>query len=497
MELVRTNGLKEKTLAISLASILLTIIANPVVCQTSTTKPKIISINNPGDYDIAPADKPGVVFTYPYDDIYKWKDPTNLLVKTLKREGNRTTGFVGVYAETLAAGFATGGTEVEKLISVGKEKEITVEAEMLVTHNVGKFGILPSGVSTSKTLRIGSKDYNEEMDKFWNWQMFLDAALTVAQFIFPETKVADIIDVINLLSKINDVARLYEFFDKLRSLDELDLVYIKETNTVKPGLITLRAGLSATAYAAASYAAAVALGMVTKISVYGMDPPNDPVISCDSNWKKDIENEITITCSDKNNDDIFFKVDWGDYNEETTDFIKSGSSIKVSHTYKECGDYTIKVRAYDNDFSDNYNPDMKSELVTYNITVSVNWPPIALREPQGPTKIKIGQQATYTTSAHEHDGDPIYYKFDWFGEQTEWLGPYESDETVSASHSWSDAGTVLVCVKAIDDPNRDGDLSDGLETDWKCTSVEVPRYRNYDCSILEKFIQMYLPFLNN
>ena len=493
------KGFRERLLAVSLVLTLLIIIANPVVCQICRNEPEITNTEEPDDSDILPVKGPGVVFEPPFDDIYKWKGDDNFLVKTLKREGEKESGFVSIFVETLIAGCGEGGTEVEKIIYIGKEKEITVEAEMLVCHNVGKFGFLPSGVSTAKALRIGSEKYYKEMDKFWNWDMFFDAILTVIKILFPEAIIVDMIDVIDLIKKIEDAVELYEFFEDLEDQDQAETVYIEGTKTVKPGLVPLRAGVAAISCAAASYAASFAMGMVTKISVYGMDPPDNPIVTGDNMWKKDIENEITITCSDKNDDNIYFRVDWGDYDDEWTDEITSGSSIKVSHTYDDYGDYTIEVQAFDSDFSGNYNPDMKSEIVTHQVEVEENWPPIFLKEPQGPTKVRVGQQATYTTSAFEHDGDPIYYQFDWFyGEQTDWLGPYQSEETVSVSHAWDEIGSPLVCVRAIDDPNRDGDISDGRATDWECISIEVPRGRNYkDLPIFEKIKQIYLSFLNS
>ena len=495
--MVRLEGLDKhykKLVAILFVTILLLLLANPVVSKICVDKKNNSSENKTEDSLLNGG--PGAIFEPPYTRNSTWKNDYNYLVKTLKLAAKHETGLVSAYAETLIAGDATGGAELCQLIYIGKKKEITVSAEILCSHNVGKFGFLPSGVSTSKTMSIGSKYWDVELDKFWTWDMFFDVFLTVVKILFPYAEIVTIVDLITWLNKIEDIIDLTNVLETLREEGQGELIYMNRTKTVSPGLVPIYVGVSARAAAAASYAAAVAIGQVTKISIYGMDPPDDPIISGDYKWKKDIENNITITCSDKNNDSIYFRVDWGDYEVEFTDEITSGSSIKVSHKYEEYGDYTIKVVAFDNDYSNNYNPHMKSDIIEHEIEVEGNWPPHIFQGPQGPTEVEVGEQATYTTYAYDHNDDPIYFQFDWdYGDITDWLGPYESEEVVSASHTWNEIGSPFVCVRAIDDPNHDGDVSDGIATDWECISVEVPRTNGKNCLLKLLGKNKYFPFI--
>ncbi len=56
-------------------------------------------------------------------------------------------------------------------------------------------------------------------------------------------------------------------------------------------------------------------------------------------------------------------------------------------------------------------------------------------------------------------GDQIYCEWDWGdGNTSGWLGPYNSGETVSASHAWSEPGTYAIKVKLKD--------SYGVESEW-------------------------------
>ena len=51
----------------------------------------------------------------------------------------------------------------------------------------------------------------------------------------------------------------------------------------------------------------------------------------------------------------------------------------------------------------------------------------------------------------EPDNEQVFYRFDWDdGNSSGWVGPYESGQTASASHSWIELGTYNVTVKAKD-----------------------------------------------
>ena len=65
------------------------------------------------------------------------------------------------------------------------------------------------------------------------------------------------------------------------------------------------------------------------------------------------------------------------------------------------------------------------------------------------------------------------------GTESDWLEPYGNKVSRTAAHSWTKSGTYDVKVKAKDDPDGDGDLSDGLESVWSDTlTVYVCENRN-------------------
>jgi len=90
-------------------------------------------------------------------------------------------------------------------------------------------------------------------------------------------------------------------------------------------------------------------------------------------------------------------------------------------------------------------------------------PPNKPDTPSGPTNGIVGVEYTYTSSTTDPDGDDVYYLFDWDdGTDSGWLGPYDSGDTVEASHTWTEGGLYDVRVKAKDEPGAKSDWSDPL-----------------------------------
>ncbi len=76
--------------------------------------------------------------------------------------------------------------------------------------------------------------------------------------------------------------------------------------------------------------------------------PNAPTINGPPNGKKGIEYEYTFNAVDRNGDDIYYYIEWGDGNiEEWIGPNNSGIDVKVKHTWKKIGTYTIKAKAKD------------------------------------------------------------------------------------------------------------------------------------------------------
>jgi len=110
--------------------------------------------------------------------------------------------------------------------------------------------------------------------------------------------------------------------------------------------------------------------------------------------------------------------------------------------------------------------------------------PLKPSKPNGPNTGNSGTEYTYSSSTIDPDNDNISYFFDWSdGTDSGWLGPYESGESVTTTHIWSEQGDYIIRVIAKDVNGTLSSWSDPL-------SVSMPK--NKFCCLIEK-----LPFLKS
>jgi hypothetical protein len=106
--------------------------------------------------------------------------------------------------------------------------------------------------------------------------------------------------------------------------------------------------------------------------------------------------------------------------------------------------------------------------------VTSSYPPETPATPTGLAEGPPGAESDFSSSTTDPEGESIFYLFDW-GDDTDsdWLGPYNSGETCTASKSWVDAGAYDVRVKAKDVYDRESGWSEALS---------VARYMCGDCN---------------
>jgi len=187
----------------------------------------------------------------------------------------------------------------------------------------------------------------------------------------------------------------------------------------------------------------------------------------------DTSYSFTTSSTDPNGDDIRYGWDWDGDNiiDEWTGFYESGESVTLSHRYTSAGTYTIKVIAEDEKGAQSGFSSSKIIVITGNTA------PNKPSTPTGPTSGRSGISYSYSSTTTDPDGDNIYYLFDWGdGTTSGWIGPYSSGSGVTAPHTWANKGSFPIKVKAKDDPNGDGDLSDGRESVWSDSlPVSMPK----------------------
>ena len=90
----------------------------------------------------------------------------------------------------------------------------------------------------------------------------------------------------------------------------------------------------------------------------------------------------------------------------------------------------------------------------------------------GATNGKAGKEYDYTFVTTDPNEDEVYYYIEWGdGNIEEWIGPYDSGEEATLSHSWDEKGTYITKVKAKD--------TDDLQSDWTTLEVSMPKNKPY------------------
>ena len=126
------------------------------------------------------------------------------------------------------------------------------------------------------------------------------------------------------------------------------------------------------------------------------------------------------------------------------------------------------------------------------LTSNPNHPPEKPTIDNPPTA-KVNEEYRFTAHSFDQEYDQIYFKVNYFdGTITDWIGPFGYDAHAELAHIYTEEGFHQLAVKAIDDPNMDGDLSDGIVSEQANSVVEVTRSKEFRISIsFFKFLEQY------
>jgi hypothetical protein len=200
--------------------------------------------------------------------------------------------------------------------------------------------------------------------------------------------------------------------------------------------------------------------------------PNAPVLTGPSAGQKDVPVALTLRAEDPQNEDVCYKVSWGDGTvDDWGDFVHSGVGISLAHAFQRIDEFQVLARAKD---LDGVESDW-SEPFSILVSPRAPMPPLA---PEGPVTGVPGRILAFTASAVDPDGDSVALRFDW-GDTTVsgWSGLVENGVVVANSHAYSDTGSFGIRAQA---KNAGGDTSAWSEpaalvvlaTEWQTVMSE-------------------------
>jgi outer membrane protein assembly factor BamB len=93
----------------------------------------------------------------------------------------------------------------------------------------------------------------------------------------------------------------------------------------------------------------------------------------------------------------------------------------------------------------------------------------------GTTIGKAGMTYKYSTNTTDPNEDQVFYNFSWGdGDVSDWLGPYNSSEIITASHMWIEEGNYEIRVKAKDIHDAESNWSEPLNVTMEYVPLDPP-----------------------
>lgn len=166
------------------------------------------------------------------------------------------------------------------------------------------------------------------------------------------------------------------------------------------------------------------------------------------------------TTTDPNDDSISYQFDWGDGTLSSwSNYVPSGDTASIAHSYLQIGTYTVKVHAQDEEKTSGWSE-------PYNISIGhidTNLAPLTPNSPEVPVIGIPNFVHVFQASTTDPDGDEISYQFDWGdGTVSPWSDFIPSGDTVSMNRIYWGKGTYEVRVHAQDEKEEKSAWSEPL-----------------------------------
>jgi len=187
--------------------------------------------------------------------------------------------------------------------------------------------------------------------------------------------------------------------------------------------------------------------------------PNKPKNPYPENGAIDVRPDVdlTWTCSDPDGDELVYDVYLGKTSPPPL------IATNLSDPYFDPGILEFETEYYWYIVS-NDNRGGTNNSIIWNFTTKFNYYPDVPAIPYGPKEGDAGEELVYVTTSFDPDGDDLFYWFDWGnGNNSGWVGPFESNEIANASYIWPEGGDFEIKVKVKDEYGAESKYSQVFE----------------------------------
>ena len=166
----------------------------------------------------------------------------------------------------------------------------------------------------------------------------------------------------------------------------------------------------------------------------------------------------------------------GDIVEYSWNFCDGNTGLgkTIGHTYQNVGKYVVELTVIDSQGN--------SASQTTNIWIQETNNKPEKPSINGPSSGKVWWRYDYIFSSSDLDQNDLLYFIDWGDGKTEdWIGPFESGEEVTLSHTWTQKINGLLKVK-VKDPY-------GEESEFETLNINMPRSKTTNRFFLLDFLK--------
>jgi hypothetical protein len=121
-----------------------------------------------------------------------------------------------------------------------------------------------------------------------------------------------------------------------------------------------------------------------------------------------IGDAFTFAATDPDGDSVQFVIDWATGYYDTTEFVASGASLTVHHTWTTAGTFEVKVLALD---KQGFASQDWSSTHAISITGETDHGPVRPPAPSGPTEGNRRTPYIFSDQTTDPDGDSVSYRF--------------------------------------------------------------------------------------
>ena len=203
------------------------------------------------------------------------------------------------------------------------------------------------------------------------------------------------------------------------------------------------------------------------ITIYDNDPPEITNVIADP-WVQMSGSNVNVSAVVTENikiSDVNLHIVYPDSTIQNFSIInnKIGDTYYSEKIYTIPGNYTFHIWAKDTSNNANISEDQKFKIAQGTKPSSP--------EITGPRTGKPDNLLTFTFKSFDSEGHKIYYIIDWGDDKIEEIGPFDSGQEATATHSWDSKSEYTIQAKAKD--------SVGLESDWSRHTINIPWTKHY------------------